>query len=111
MHQYRDILKLEPVQERMSQIHQAQEEIRQAQEQQRQKEKALEALQGWQQMAIKLGRLQGYVQRIQEITEDYRNGQPLNENQHKQLNQDFMDYREQPRQAEAQKQRQQGFSL
>jgi hypothetical protein len=88
MHQYRDILKLEPVQERMGQIHQAQEQIRQAQERQGQKEKALEALQGWKQMAIKLGRPQAYVRRIQEITEEYRQGKPLNENQHERMKQE-----------------------
>jgi hypothetical protein len=111
MHQYRDILKLEPVQERMGQIHQAQEQIRQAQERQRQKEKALEALQGWKQMAIKLGRPQTYVQRIQEITEDYRQGKPLNENQHERMKQDLTAYQEQLRQAQVQQQRQRGFSL
>jgi conjugative relaxase-like TrwC/TraI family protein len=111
MHQYRDILRLEPVQERITQIHQAQEQIRQAQERQRQKEKGLEALQGWKQMAIKLGRPQAYVQRIQEITEDYGKGKPLNENQRERLSQDFADYREQLRQVQAQKQRYRGFSL
>jgi hypothetical protein len=114
MHQYRDILKLEPVQERITQIHQAQEQIRQAQERQRQKEKALEALQGWQQMAIRLGRPQGYVQRIQEITEEYKQGKPLTDQQHERMKQDLMDYQEQLRQAQVQKQRSPrmgGFSL
>jgi hypothetical protein len=114
MHQYRDILKLEPVQERITQIHQAQEQIRQAQEQQRQKEKALEALQGWKQMAIKLGRPQTYVQRIQAITEEYRQGKPLNENQHERMKQDLTAYQEQLRQAQVQQQRSPrmgGFSL
>ena len=97
--QYRDILKLEPVQERITQIHQAQE-------QQRQKEKALEALQGWKQMAIKLGRPQTYVQRIQAITEEYRRGKPLNENQHERMKQDLTAYQEQLRQAQAQQQKQ-----
>ncbi|NJR65783.1 MAG: hypothetical protein HC772_11375, partial [Leptolyngbyaceae cyanobacterium CRU_2_3] len=111
MHQYRDILKLEPVQERITQIHHAQEQIRQAQERQRQKEKALEALQGWQQMAIKLGRPQTYVQRIQEITEEYRQGKLLNENQRERMKQDLTAYQEQLRQAQVQQQRQRGFSL
>jgi conjugative relaxase-like TrwC/TraI family protein len=116
MHQYRDILKLEPVQERITQIHQAQEQIRQAQEQIRQKEKALEALQGWKQMAIKLGRPQTYVQRIQAITEEYRWGKPLNENQHERMKQDLTAYQEQLRQAQVQQQKQRsprigGFSL
>jgi conjugative relaxase-like TrwC/TraI family protein len=105
LHQYRDILKLEPIQERMGQIHQAQE-------QQYQKEKALKALQAWKQTAIELGRPQGYVQRIQEVTEDYRQGKPLTENQRERLSQDFTEYREQLRQAQAQQQqRQRGFSL
>jgi conjugative relaxase-like TrwC/TraI family protein len=116
MHQYRDILKLEPVQERIIQIYQAQGAIRQAQERQRQKEKALEALQGWKQMAIKLGRPQAYVQRIQEITEEYRQGKPLNENQHERMKQDWTAYQEQLRQAQVQQQKQRsprqgGFSL
>jgi hypothetical protein len=100
MHQHRDILKLEPVQESITQIHQAQEAIRQAQERQRQKEKALEALQGWKQMAIKLGRPQTYVQRIQEITEDYRQGKLLTKNQHERMKQDLTAYQEQLRQAQ-----------
>jgi conjugative relaxase-like TrwC/TraI family protein len=114
MHQYRDILKLEPVQERITQIHQAQDAIRQAQERQRQKEKALEALQGWQQMAIKLGRPQTYVQRIQAITEEYRQGKPLNDQQRERMKQDLADYREQIRQAQVQEQQSQrhgGLSL
>jgi hypothetical protein len=114
MHQYRDILKLEPVQERINQIHQAQEQIRQAQERQRQKEKALEALQGWQQMAIKLGRPQTYVQRIQAITEEYRQGKPLTDQQRERMKQDLTAYQEQLRQAQVQKQRSPrmgGFSL
>jgi PAS domain-containing protein len=111
MHQCREIVQLEPVQERITQIHQAQEAIRQAQERQRQKEKALEALQGWKQMAIKLGRPQGYVQRIQEITEEYRQGKPLNENQRERMKQDLTAYQEQLRQVQVQQQRQGGFSL
>jgi conjugative relaxase-like TrwC/TraI family protein len=98
MHQYRDILKLEPVQERITQIHHAQER-------QRQKEKALEALHRWQQMAIKLGRPQTYVQRIQAITEDYRQGKPLTDQQHGRMKQDLVDYQEQLRQAQVQQQR------
>jgi hypothetical protein len=102
------------VQERIGQIYQAQEAIRQAQEAQRQKQEAMEVLQGWKQMAIQLGRPEAYVQRIQEITEDYKKGQSLTENQRDRLGQDFTDYREQLRQAEVQQQRsprQRGFSL
>jgi conjugative relaxase-like TrwC/TraI family protein len=109
MHQYRDILKLEPVQERIAQIHQVQEQIRQAQEQQRKKQEALNLLLEWKQTAIQLDRPQGYVERIQEITEEYRKGKPLTENQIERFNQDFADYREQVRQEQAQ-QRNRGFS-
>jgi hypothetical protein len=111
MHLYRDILKLEPLQERIAEIRQAQEAIRQAQEEQRQKQEAMEVLQGWKQMAIQLGRPEAYVQRIQEITEDYKKGQSLTENQRDRLGQDFTDYREQLRQVQVQQQRQRGFSL
>jgi conjugative relaxase-like TrwC/TraI family protein len=111
MHQYRDILKLEPVQERITQIHQAQEQIRQAQEKERQKQKMLETLGNWKQIAIHLGRSDGYVQRIQEITDDYRKNKLLKENQIEAINYDFAAYREQQREVQAQRQRQQGFSL
>ena len=65
-------------------------------------------------MAIKLGRPQAYVQRIQEITEDYRQGKPLSENQHERMKQDLTAYQEQLRQAQVQQQRSPrmgGFSL
>jgi hypothetical protein len=74
----------------------------------------MEALQGWKQTAIELGRPEAYVQRIQEITDDYEKGKPLNENQIKRLSFDLADYREQFRQAQIQQQRsprQGGFSL
>jgi hypothetical protein len=109
MHQCREIVQRSPVQERIARIHQAQEQIRQAQEQQRKKQEALNLLKDWKQTAIQLGRPQGYVQRIQEITEDYRQGKPLTENQIERFNQDFADYREQVRQEQAQ-QRHRGFS-
>jgi conjugative relaxase-like TrwC/TraI family protein len=114
MHQCRAIVQLEPVQERITQIHQAQEAIRQAQESQRKKQEAMETLQKWKQTAIKLGRPDVYVQRIQEITEDYGKGKPLNENQIERMSQDLVDYREQFRQAQIQQQRSPrmgGFSL
>jgi chromosome segregation ATPase len=102
MHQCRAIVQLEPVQERIAQIYQAQE-------QQRKKQEALNLLQEWKQTAIQLGRPQGYVQRIQEITEDYRQGKPLTENQREHLTHDFSDYREQLRQKQSQQQNR-GFS-
>jgi hypothetical protein len=114
MHQCREIVQLEPVQERISQIHQAQEVIRQAQEKQRKRQEAMKTLQEWKQVAIKLGRSDDYVHRIQEITEDYGKGQPLNENQIERLSQDLSNHREQLRQAQVQKQRSPrmgGFSL
>jgi conjugative relaxase-like TrwC/TraI family protein len=111
MHQCRAIVQLEPVQQRITQIHQAQEQIRQAQEKERKRQEALEILRDWKQTAIKLGRPEAYVQRIQEITDDYKKNKPLNENQIEHMSQDFAAHREQIRQAEAQQQRQRGFSL
>jgi conjugative relaxase-like TrwC/TraI family protein len=111
MHQCRAIVQLEPVQERITQIHQAHEAIRQAQEKQRKRQEAMETLREWKRTVIELGRPEAYVQRIQEITDDYGKGKPLNENQIERLNQDFADHREQLRQAQAQRQRQGGFSL
>lgn len=104
MHQYRDIIRLEPVQERVTQI-------RQAQEKQQKTQAVMETLHSWEQTAIKLGRPQAYVQRIQEVTEDYGKGKPLTENQVDCLNQDFADYRERLRQEKAQQRQQGGFSL
>ena len=85
------------------------DQIYQAQERRRQKEKVFEALQGWRQMAIKLGKPQTYVQRIQAITEEYRQGKPLNENQRERMKQDLTAYQEQLRQAQVQQQR--GLSM
>jgi conjugative relaxase-like TrwC/TraI family protein len=111
MHQCRAIVQLEPVQERITQIHQAQEAIRQAQEKQRKRQEAMETLQNWKRTAIQLGRPDAYVQRIQEITDDYGKGKPLNENQIERMSQDLVEHREQLRQAQIQQQRQGGFSL
>jgi hypothetical protein len=109
MHQCRAIVQLEPVQERIAQIHQAQEAIRQAQERQRKRQEAIKTLQDWKRTAIELGRPNVYVQRIQEITDDYGKGKPLNENQIESMSQDLVEYREQLRQAQVQQQR--GFRL
>jgi conjugative relaxase-like TrwC/TraI family protein len=111
MHQCHAIVQLEPVQERITQIHQTQEAICQAQEKQRKRQEAMETLREWKQAAIKLGRSDDYVHRIQAITEDYGKGQPLNKNQIERLSQDLAAHREQLRQAQVQKQRQRGFSL
>jgi hypothetical protein len=108
MHQVRAIVETEPVQERIQQVQQAQEAIRQAQERQRRRQEGLEMLQQWQQIAIRLGRPDGYIQRIQEIIQDYGRGQPVTENQVDRLSQDFTDYREQTRQMQVRQQR--GFS-
>jgi hypothetical protein len=43
------------------------------------------------------------------FTEEYRQGKPLNENQHERMKQDLTAYQEQLRQAQVQQQR--GFSL
>jgi conjugative relaxase-like TrwC/TraI family protein len=107
MHQVRAIVETEPVQERIQKVQQVQEAIRQAQERQRQRQEGLEMLQQWQQIAIRLGRPEGYIQRIQEITQDYGRGQSLTEKQVDRLSQDFIDYREQTRQMQIQ---QRGFS-
>jgi conjugative relaxase-like TrwC/TraI family protein len=104
MHQVKAIVTLEPVQERIQQVQQTQEAIRQAQERQRQRQEGLEMLQQWQQIAIRLGRPEGYVQRIQEITQDYGRGQSLTEKQVDRLSQDFTDYRELMRQVQIQQQ-------
>jgi conjugative relaxase-like TrwC/TraI family protein len=109
MHQVRAIVETEPVQERIQQVHQAQEAIRQAQERQRRRQEVLEMLQQWQQIAIRIGQPDGYVQRIQAITRDYERGQPLTEKQIDRLSQDFTDYREQMRQVQTQRQQQRGF--
>ncbi|MCG9893578.1 MAG: hypothetical protein MH252_21210 [Thermosynechococcaceae cyanobacterium MS004] len=111
MRQYRDIPKLEPVQKRIAQIRQAQEQVRLAQGKGRQKLETLETLGNWKQIAINLERSDGYGQRIQEITDDYRRSKPLKENQIKAINYDFSAYREQRREAQVQRQRQQEFSL
>ena len=106
LHQYRDVLTLEPVQERIAQVHQTQEAIRQAQERERTRQEGLGILQEWQQTAIQLGRPQAYVTRIQEITEDYRQGKPLNESQRERLGQDYAEHQAHLRQAQV---RQGGF--
>lgn len=93
-------MRVEPVQKCVDQINQEQE-------QQCRKEKALEEFQGWKQMAIKLGRPQAYVQRIQEITEEYRQGKPLTENQNERMKQNLTAYQGQLRQVQVQQQRQQ----
>jgi conjugative relaxase-like TrwC/TraI family protein len=111
MHQCRAIVQLEPVQERITQIHQAHEAIRQAQEKQRKRQEAMETLREWKRTAIELGRPEAYVQRIQDIADDYGKGKPLNKNQIERMSQDLVDHREQLRQAQAQRQRQRGFSL
>ena len=111
MHQCREIIQLGArAGENRPKSHQAQEAIRQAQEKQRKRQEAIETLQKWKQTAIQLGRPDVYVQRIQEITDDYSKGKPLNENQIERMSQDLVEHREQLRQAQAQKQRQQGFS-
>jgi conjugative relaxase-like TrwC/TraI family protein len=114
MHQCRAIIQRSPVQERITQIHQAQEAIRQVQERQRKRQEAMKTLQDWKQTAIKLGRPNVYVQRIQEITDDYGKGKPLNEKQIERMSQDLVEHREQLRQAQIQQQRSPrmgGFSL
>jgi conjugative relaxase-like TrwC/TraI family protein len=111
MHQCRAIVQRSPVQERITQIHQAHEAIRQAQEKQRKRQEAMETLREWKRTAIELGRPEAYVQRIQDIADDYGKGKPLNKNQIERMSQDLVDHREQLRQAQAQRQRQRGFSL
>lgn len=103
MHRYRDIIELELVQVRVVQV-------RQAQEKQHKKQEVMETLQQWQQVAIKLGKSEAYVQRIEEIIEDYGRGQILTEKQVAYCNQDFSDYRKQLGPVQA-RQRQRGFSL
>jgi conjugative relaxase-like TrwC/TraI family protein len=102
MHLYRDIVKLEPVQERISQIHRTQEANRQAQERQRQKQKGLEVLKEWKEVAIELGRPERHVQIIQEITEAYWNDTPLKEIHRNHMTQDFEDYQERQIQIQSQ---------
>ncbi|MGA7932444.1 MAG: hypothetical protein WCA35_02580, partial [Kovacikia sp.] len=98
MHQCREILKLEPVRERMTQIHQVQEK-------ERQKQVEIKALQGWRLMAIQLGRPDEYVRRIEEITEERGMDKPLTEHQLNYMKQDSAAYQERMRQVEVQKQR------
>ena len=107
LHQYRDILTLEPVQERIAQVHQAQEAMRQAQERERRRQEGLGILREWQQTAIDIGRSPAYVNRIQEITADYRQGKPLKEGQRERMREDFAEH-EQLKQAQIQQQRGRG---
>ncbi len=102
MHEYRAIIQLEPVQERITQIHQTQEANRQAQERQRKKQKEIEVLREWKEVAIKLGRPERHVQIIQEITEAYWNDIPLKENHLNHMSRDFEDYQELQRQIQSQ---------
>jgi hypothetical protein len=101
MHQAKAVLDLEPVQERLTQLHQEQ-----------QRQKGLKVLKEWEKVAICLDRSEPYLQRIQELMTAYRAGEPISERAKQALQQDMTAYLElQERQQQRQKEQQQGFCL
>jgi hypothetical protein len=103
MHQVKAILDLKPVQERLGRLQEAQ-----AREQQRQR--GLQVLQAWQEVAMALNKPAAYVKRIQEVTADYRAGEPLSDQAREAMQQDVAVY-EALQERQRQRELEQGFCL
>jgi conjugative relaxase-like TrwC/TraI family protein len=105
MHQVKAVLDLEPVQERLAQLHHQQERMQRQQQ-------GLQVLQAWQEMAIALNQPAAYRQRIQEVTAAYQQGEPLSQREKQALQQDVAAYQVlQEQQQQRQREQDQGFCL
>jgi hypothetical protein len=94
LHQLREILNLEPVQERLTQVHQALYQEQKRLEQAQKIQQGLKVMAQWQAAAISLERPEAYIERIQELTVAYRRGESLSEQAIKALTQDLDTYQE-----------------
>jgi conjugative relaxase-like TrwC/TraI family protein len=98
LHQLREILNLEPVQERLTQVHQALYQEQKRLEQVQKIQQGLKVMAQWQAAAISLERPEAYIERIQELTVAYRRGESLSEQAIRALTQDLDAYQERQQQ-------------
>jgi hypothetical protein len=98
MHEMKAIVELEPVQERLTQIHAVQKQ-----------RKGLEVLGQWERVAIASDRPENYLQRIREITAEFTQGVSVPEKAIDAMTHDYEAY--QQKQTIQQQPRHKGFSL